>query len=112
MTTKVTIEPGICRLTCEVTAELIDEDEDEVRVDVRTQCAAIAKLFADLGTDFSAFEVCMQKPGAGPFYDYIAENQFPVHASCPVLAGIIKAIEVEDNLALPLDASIIFEPTE
>ena len=61
-----------------------------------------------LGLTFDAFEVCLQKPGVGPFFDYALEH-FPVHASCPALPGIIKAMEVEAKLALPRDASIHFE---
>ena len=106
MATKVTIVPGICRLTCEVTAELVDEDE--LSVDVRTGCAAITGMFEELGSEFDAFEVCTQKPGTGPFYDYVREHKYPVHASCPVINGIIKAMEVEAHLALPHDASIAF----
>ena len=106
MATKVTIEPGICKLTCSVTAELVDEDELEV--DVATGCAAINGMFEALGHTFDSFEVCLQKPGSGPFFDY-ARKHFPAHVSCPALCGIIKAMEVEAKLALPADASIHFE---
>jgi len=106
MATKVTIEPGICNLTCIVTAELVDEDELEI--DVATGCAAINGMIDALGNTFDAFEVCLQKPGMGPFYDYAREH-FPVHVSCPALCGIIKAMEVEAKLALPKDASIMFQ---
>lgn len=105
MTTRVTIEPGICNLTCSVTAELVDEDELEV--DVSTGCDAIQGMFDQLGSTFDAFEVCLQKPGCGPFYEY-AKEHFPIHVSCPALCGIIKAMEVEARLALPEDASIRF----
>ena len=106
MTTKVTIEPGICRLTCSVSAELVDDDELEV--DVATGCEAIQAMFEELGCTFDPYEVCLQQPGSGPFYDYAREH-FPTHVSCPALCGIIKAMEVEAKLALPLDASIHFE---
>jgi hypothetical protein len=32
--------------------------------------------------------------------------KFCSHAACPVPVGIIKAIEVESNLALPADVTI------
>ena len=105
MTTKVIIEPGICKLTCSVTAELVDEDELEV--DVTTGCEAITEMFKELGCTFDMFETCLQKPGCGPFYEYASEH-FPTHVSCPALCGIIKAMEVEAKLALPADASIHF----
>ena len=106
MATKVTIEPGICNLSCAVSAELIGDDE--VAVDVTTGCESIKGMFEELGDTFDTFEVCLQKPGLGPFYEYAREH-FPVHVSCPALCGIIKAIEVEAKLALPKDASIHFE---
>ena len=106
MTTKVTIEPGICHFTCAVTAELTDDDE--VQLDVSTGCPSITGMFEKLGNTFDTFEVCLQKPGTGPFFDYAREH-FPVHVSCPALCGIIKAMEVEAKLALPADASIRFE---
>ena len=105
MATKVIIEPGICGLTCAVTAELVDDDELEL--DVSTGCAAINDMFEELGTTFDSFEVCLRRPGTGPFYDY-AEEHFPTHVSCPTLCGIIKAMEVEAKLAPPADASISF----
>jgi hypothetical protein len=33
-------------------------------------------------------------------------HKYCTHAACPVPVGIIKAIEVEAGLALPVDASI------
>ena len=105
MTTKVVIEPGICHLTCSVTAELVGDDELEL--DVATGCDSIRGMFDELGNTFDSFEVCLQKPGNGPFYEY-AKEHFPVHVSCPVICGIIKAMEVEAKLALPENASITF----
>ena len=106
MTTRVTIEPGICKLTCAVTAELLDDDE--IELDVSTGCKSITDMFEELGHTFDMFETCLVKPGCGPFYEYASEH-FPTHVSCPALCGIIKAMEVEAKLALPADASIRFE---
>ncbi|MCC6955902.1 MAG: hypothetical protein IT316_03850 [Anaerolineales bacterium] len=38
--------------------------------------------------------------------------QYCNHAACPVPVGIIKAVEVESNLALPADVSIKLSKTE
>ena len=97
--------PGICKQVCDVTAELVDDDE--VKLDVHTTCKAITGMMENLGDTFETFEVCLQKPGVGPFFEY-AQEHFPVHVSCPVINGIIKAMEVEGGLALPHDASIEF----
>lgn len=106
MTTKVIIEPGICKQTCVATVSKLEGYELEL--DVSTGCPSIKGLFEELGTTFDAFEVCLQKPGCGPFYDYASEH-FPAHVSCPTLCGIVKAMEVEAKLALPADATIRFE---
>ena len=66
------------------------------------------EMMKALGSTFSAFDVCLTKPGTGPFYAYVAEH-FPVHAACPVIAGITKCAEAECDLALRQDAGIFFE---
>ena len=69
--------------------------------------ALIGLLRKTLGDEFDAYELCLQKPGAGPLYEY-AQEHFPVHVSCPALNGIIKCVEVECHLALKKNASIEF----
>ena len=105
MPTKVKIDPGICKLPTSVTATLINEDE--VQIKVNTACDSVRAMIDELGDTYDTFEVCLQKPGCGPFYDY-AKEHFPVHVSCPAINGIIKAMEVEGKLALPCDAEIKF----
>ena len=104
--TKVRIEPGICGFTAHVTAE--SDDGQEVKVHVASGCKAVQDMMSALGTDFDAFEVCLVKPGKGPLFEYAAEK-FPVHAGCPVIAGITKCIEAECSLALKRDSGIFFE---
>lgn len=103
--TKVRIQPGICNLPTTVTAS--SEDQMEVTVKVVSGCETIQKMMDALGDTFDAFELCLVKPGQGPFYDYAAEH-FPGHAACPAINGIIKCVEAECRLALPADASITF----
>lgn len=103
--TKVRINPGICGLITEVTAET--EDQMEVTVQVRSDCKSVSGMFEVLGNNFDAFEICLKRPGENIFYRYAAEN-FPGHASCPVIAGIAKCIEKECGLALRQDAEIRF----
>lgn len=103
--TKVKIEPGICGFTTLVTAE--NQGDDEILLHVETGCPNVTKMMEALGNTFDAFETCLAKPGAGPFYEYAAQH-FPGHGACPVIAGICKSIEAEDGLALKKDASISF----
>lgn len=104
--TTVEIKPGVCGFTTIVTAE--SEDEQDVVLTVKTGCPSIQKMMEDLGSEFDAFEVCLVKPGKGPFFEYASEH-FPVHAACPILSGIIKCMEVECRLALPAPVSIEFK---
>lgn len=109
MATKVVIDPGICKLGTTVVATAVDEDE--VRIEVKSACDSITNMIEALGDTYDTFEVCLRKPGEGPFYEY-AQANFPVHVSCPAINGIIKAMEVEGKLALPRDASICFVDAE
>lgn len=104
--TKVKIDPGVCGLITTVEAE--SEDGMEVSVKVRSGCKAVQKMFEELGNEFDAYEVCLGKPGDNCFYEYASEN-FPGHAACPTISGIIKCIEAECRLALPKDVHITFE---
>ena len=104
--TKVEIFPGICGFKATVTAELT-EDEDEVEVSVSCGCKSIMGMMAALGSTYDPYEVCLVKPGKGPFFEYASEN-FPVHSGCPIISGITKCIEAEAGLALKKEAYIKF----
>ncbi len=106
--TKVTIEPGICGLKTKVAAQA-DEEKENVKIKVASGCKAITEMMKFLGEDFDTFELCLTRPGKGPLYEFASSGSFPVHASCPVIAGITKCAEVECALALPKDAHITFE---
>lgn len=103
--TRVKIDPGICGLNTKV--EAAAEDETAVKVKIYSACPSIQAMAKALGEDFDAYELCLQKPGEGPLYDYAREH-FPVHVSCPALNGIIKCVEVECRLALKKNAYIEF----
>ena len=104
--TKVKIEPGVCGLVTHVEAE--SEDGMDVTIKIDSMCKAVQQMFADLGPDYDAFEICLSKPGENAFYEY-ASQHFPGHASCPTIAGIVKCIEAECHLALPREVKITFE---
>ena len=105
--TKVKIEPGICGLVTAV--EAISEDEQEVKLTVKSGCNAVRDMMKELGDTFDAFKVCLSRPGKDLFTKYAGEH-FPVHAACPVISGIIKCMEAECKLALRKDVSIAFVP--
>ena len=103
--TKVLVDPGICGFVTKISAD--SEDQMEVHVKVSSGCSAAQKMMETLGDTFDAYELCLTKPGTGPFYDYAGEH-FPVHAACPVINGILKCVEAECRLALKKDTSIQF----
>ena len=103
--TKVRIDPGICGLI--TTAEALAEDETNVKLRITSACKSIREMAEALGEDYDAYELCLRKPGEGPFYEY-AQEHFPVHVSCPAINGILKCVEAECHLALKKNAAIEF----
>ncbi len=103
--TKAEINPGICGFLTTVTA--VSEDEQEVSITVESGCEAVRNMMQELGNEFDVIEECLVRPGEGTFFEY-AKTHFPVHAACPVIAGILKCMEVECRLALPASSSITF----
>lgn len=103
--TQVRITPGVCGLICLATAE--SADGETVTLRARTDCPAVRALIEELGEGLDAYEVCLKRPGEGPFYDYAREH-FPRHCACPTIAGLIKCVEAECRLALARDVKIEF----
>ena len=104
--TKVKIDPGVCGFITTVQAD--SEDGMEVKLKVKSGCEPVRDMFKELGDTFDSYELCLVKPGNGPLFEYASEK-FPVHCGCPILSGIVKAVEAECRLALPRDATITFE---
>lgn len=103
----VKIDPGVCGFL--TTAEAVfDPDENTVTLRVASGCPSVRQMMEQAGDTFDAYELCLTRPGAGPLYALAAQS-FPVHAGCPVLAGILKCAEAEAGLALPRNVSITFE---
>lgn len=103
--TKLKAEPGICGMTAIVSADCADGET--VTISVESPCPAIQKMMEELGGEFDMFDVCMVKPGTGPFYSYAAEN-LPGHAGCPICAAIHKCAEAACGMALQKDVSFTF----
>ena len=105
--TRVKVEPGPCGFKTVVTAEASEDDPSEVKVKVACGCEAVQEMMKELGDTLDAYEVCLQKPGQGPLFDYAAEH-FPVHVVCPVITGSTKCVEAEAQLALKHNVTIEF----
>lgn len=101
--TKTRIDPGICGLPSVVEVE--KKPGQKFSVKIRSECPMVTELAAEI-SDIELMEIF--KP--------ILEN--PVHrkasgalrhAACPVVSGIIKAVEVEAGMALPKKVEIEFD---
>jgi hypothetical protein len=103
---KAEIFAGICGFNTVVRAAV---DGDNVNLDIQSECKAIQKMALELKQ-------------VDPFQEISFRRSMPLthemgvkycsHAACPVPAGIIKAVEVEANLALPKDVSIKLTKTD
>ena len=98
---KAIIFPGACGFT---TTVLATKNEDgSIHLNITSQCSAINKMAAELG-DVDAMQHLSSRRQVPPVLQ--AGLKFCSHAACPVPVGIIKAVEVEAGLNLPVDVSI------
>lgn len=95
---QVKVHPGICGFPAHITATA---DEDlQVDVQIHSDCPAIQAMEVDLkGLD--AYAEVLSGWGTSTVNKSAAQHCH--HAACPVPAGILKAIEVAAQLALPQD---------
>lgn len=101
--TRVKVDPGICGLPSVVEAEKVTGKRFAVRV--RSECPMVRRLGEELVevslTDL--FQPILENPV------HRRASQHLRHASCPVTAAIIKAVEVEAGMALPRSVVIEFD---
>ena len=97
---KAEVFAGICGFNTTINANSAD---DLVKLDIKSDCAAITRLASQL-TEVDPFQEITFRRG-GPL-TFQLSNKFCSHTACPVPVGIIKAVEVEAGLALPMDAII------
>ena len=102
--THVVVNPGVCGLTADIRAE--SAGMGEVNISVDTKCKMIADLVEALEQPVDAFAI-LGMSGDEPTLEE-ARRGTRIHAACPTIAGIVKAVEVASQMALPRDASITF----
>ena len=102
--THVIVEPGVCGLTADIKVEMVDRMT--AKIDMQTDCKMIAKLVDDLGETVNAFEL-LGMSGNDPLLE-TGRLGTRIHAACPVIAGISKAVEAACQMALPRNATITF----
>lgn len=99
---KVNIESGVCGFHTSVQAEPTAKYAAKLIVD--SNCPHVGKI-ADKFGEFNAMNELFKK-GQSEILKLCQEN-LP-HITCPVPAGLLKALEVSTGLALPKDAKITF----
>ena len=104
--TRVIVKPGICGFT--TTIEISKIDKKRLSCKIISECKTVAGLDEDL-TEIDKWDVLKPRAESGI---YLKLSEHPLHLSCPVPVGIIKAIEVEAGLALARDVSIHFDTLE
>jgi hypothetical protein len=103
MAAKVEIDSGICGIYTTVWAKT-DMMTYRCKLKITSNCEAIQKLAEEI-PEVDAFQEISLRMGDGPV---VLRKGMDIcfHSACPVPAGIIKAIEVASQLALPQDAII------
>ena len=97
---KAQVHAGICGFKTTIETRM---EGETCQVSIQSDCPAIQRL-GDVLTQVD------------PYQEISFRRQMPLtlqmaakhcsHAACPVPVGIIKAVEVEANMALPADVSI------
>jgi hypothetical protein len=97
------IHSGICGFVTTVEATADAQEPYTVHLKITSQCKACQRLAQEL-TEVDAMRE-MTFRGEMPLALELGAKYLS-HASCPVPAGIIKAVEVAAGLALPKDSTI------
>ena len=97
---KSEIFAGACGFKTTVTAT---REGTVCKLTIQSDCKAIQKMAQEL-TQVNPFrEISFKKDKPEVL---VMGEKYCIHAACPVPVGIIKAVEVEAKLNLPVDVSI------
>lgn len=102
---KAEINAGACGFTTVVLTEM---DGDRCKIVIQSECKAITRLGEVLKEVNPYQEISFRREGPQTLK---MAAQYCTHTACPVPSGIIKAIEVEAGLNLPVDVSIKLSKT-
>ena len=101
--TKVVVSSGICGM--EVIIEVSTVDKRKVKLEIVSAC----KMVNMLGEALRELDPMDTLKGGGGSLVWQQASMKNLHSDCPVPIGILKAIQVETEMALPCDAVIHFE---
>jgi hypothetical protein len=100
--TRVVVNAGVCGM--EVIIAVNKVAARKVKIEITSACKMLTRLGQALA-ELDPYEVL--KGVHSEVYQQASKDS--LHASCPVPAAILKAVEVEAEMALPCDAVIHFE---
>lgn len=106
---KVNINAGICGFSTLVTAT--KEKGYDASFQLESQCPNWQKVNAKLGGQpLDMMAELFKDRETGEVHSQVIDTALKTipHVSCPVISGILKAMEVSVGLALPKDAVIQF----
>ena len=107
---KVEITGGICGFTTRVNAE--DKSGYKASFQLESQCPNWKKVNDILGgKELNMMTELFKDKKTGTLNSQVLNVSMKTipHVSCPVVSGILKALEVSVGLALPKDAAITFK---
>ncbi len=107
---KIEIVAGICGFTTLVNAE--DKGEYKASFKLESECPNWKKVDDVLGgKDLNMMTELFKNQKTGILSSEVLDISLKTipHVSCPVISGVLKALEVSAGLALPKDASMIFK---
>ena len=107
---KVEIFAGICGFTTLVNAE--DKGGYTASFTLESECPNWKKIDDLLGgKDLNMMTELFKDKKTGVLNSEVLDTSLKMipHVSCPVISGILKALEVSVGLALPKDATISFK---
>jgi hypothetical protein len=97
---KAEIHPGNCGFTTTVT---VTKDGDNCKLSISSECKAIQKLAQEL-TEVNPYQEMSFRRNTPVILQMGAK--YCTHSACPVPIGIIKAVELEMGMTLPMDVII------
>ena len=105
----MTVCAGICGFTTQIIS--VDKGQYKAKITISSDCpnwTKVNELFA--AKEFNAMTELFKDRATGELKSEILAISLSTipHVSCPVISGVLKALEVSVGLALPQDATITF----
>ncbi|MGD9118113.1 MAG: hypothetical protein PVJ08_05190 [Dehalococcoidia bacterium] len=104
--TRAVVNPGVCGMT--VTVEVTKASQRRAKIDITTDCEKVNGM-AEALSEVSLLDA-LKRPIDSEVYRTASE--YGLCVSCPVAMAILKAIEIENGLALPRPVTVKLETTD